>query len=102
MSHKLKKCFRVLIDDLKAQVASAEESRDRLHQSHRELELSVDPMRRELDQAKNTLIKMKEDRVVEVTDLKARIQAKMDELTRANAELAAFKGMIENWDFCDL
>ena len=89
----------MLIDDLKAQVASVEESRDRLHQSHRDLELSVDPMRRELDQAKNTLIKMKEDRVIEVTDLKARIQTKLDELTRANAELAAFKGMIEIFCF---
>ena len=72
-------------------MASAEESRDRLHQAHRDLELSIDPTRRELEQAKNTLISMKEERVSEMSDAKAKLQAKNDEITRLNAELSAFK-----------
>jgi len=83
--------MRLLTDDLKAQVTSAEESRDRLHQAHRDLELAVDPTRRELEHVRHQLLQMKEERVAEIAEARSKLQAKSDELVRASAELGAFK-----------
>ena len=83
--------FRLLTDDLKAQLTSAEESRDRLHQAHRDLELAVDPTRRELEHVRHQLLQMKEERVAEIAEARSKLQAKSDELVRASAELGAFK-----------
>ena len=46
--------LRTKSDDLQIRLVTLEESRDRVQTMHRELELSIDPMRRELEASKQT------------------------------------------------
>ena len=59
---------------MKVRLATMEESRERLNNQHRELEISIDPMRRELENCKNHIIQMKEDKINEIAELNKRIQ----------------------------
>ena len=66
--------FRSQQEDMKVRLATMEESRERLNNQHRELEISIDPMRRELENCKNHIIQMKEDKINEIAELNKRIQ----------------------------
>ena len=61
-------------EDMKVRLATMEDSRERLNNQHRELEISIDPMRRELENCKNHIIQMKEDKINEIAELNKRIQ----------------------------
>ena len=66
--------FRSQQEDMKVRLVTMEESRERLNNQHRELEISIDPMRRELENCKNHIIQMKEDKINEIAELNKRIQ----------------------------
>ena len=66
--------FRSQQEDMKVRLATMEDSRERLNNQHRELEISIDPMRRELENCKNHIIQMKEDKINEIAELNKRIQ----------------------------
>jgi len=80
-------------EDMKVRLATMEESRERLNNQHRELEISIDPMRRELENCKNHIIQMKEDKINEIAELNKRIQLQSDELLKAQTELRAYKDL---------
>jgi len=80
-------------EDMKVRLTTMEESRERLNNQHRELEISIDPMRRELENSKNLIIKMKEDKINEIAELNKRIQLQSDELLKAQTELRAYKDL---------
>ena len=59
---------------MKTRLAAMEESRDRLQNQFRELEISIDPTRKELENCKNTIIHMKEEKINEISALKSKLQ----------------------------
>ena len=59
---------------MKTRLAAMEESRDRLQNHFRELEISIDPTRKELENCKNTIIDMKEEKINEISALKSKLQ----------------------------
>merc|ERR1711911_372702 len=80
-------------EDMKVRLTTMEDSRERLNNQHRELEISIDPMRRELENCKNHIIQMKEDKINEIAELNKRIQLQSDELLKAQTELRAYKDL---------
>ena len=59
---------------MRARLAAMEESRDRIQNHLRELEISIDPTRKELENSKNKIIEMKENKINEISALKSRLQ----------------------------